>query len=595
MEIDTCRDKQKQDWGPHDFGKENLVDLFTQAIQDDAGSQYRIGIRYFFGQGVNKDYSAAFSWLKKAAAKNHPDATFYLGFFYSGVGGFLKEDRGKSTDALLKALVLESREAYSYCLSQIKANDPDICYLLAAFIQREFKDGNKRSWCGDVDSCGKTYLECLEVMVTHPRIPQHKVDGLEFLGRTYSKGLFVLRDDKKAFQYYVQAAELGSSEAEYYLGISDYTGSEVELDKAKAMSYLDCACRKGNVDALRFMFTIDPNNLLQTARYGNAAAQYIMGMRYDIGEGVAEDKTEAVKWFRKAAEQGHVEAQYSLGTCYHEGEGVAEDKVTAVWWYRKAAEQGHAEAQNNLGWCYTLGDGVAEDKVEAVWWYRKAAEQGHAEAQYRLGMCYDNGDGVAEDKVEAVEWYRKAAEQGYARAQYDLGWCYYDGEGVAEDKVEAVKWFRKAAKQGYARAQYRLGTCYDIGEGVTEDKTEAVKWYRKAAEQGHAGAQYNLGWCYTLGDGVAEDKVKAVEWYRKAAEQGYAEAQYKLGECYDNGYGVAEDKVEAVGWYRKAAEQGHAEAQYKLGECYDNGEGVARRFGRRLGGIVRRLSRGYTL
>ena len=70
---------------------------------------------------------------------------------------------------------------------------------------------------------------------------------------------------------------------------------------------------------------------------------------------------EAVKWFRKAAEQNYAEAQYILGVCYEQGEGVAKDQVEAVKWYRKAAEQNDAEAQYNLGICYERGDGVAED------------------------------------------------------------------------------------------------------------------------------------------------------------------------------------------------------------------------------------------
>ena len=52
--------------------------------------------------------------------------------------------------------------------------------------------------------------------------------------------------------------------------------------------------------------------------------------------------------------------------------------MEAVKWYRKAAEQDHAQAQVNLGVCYANGQGVAKDDVEAVKWYRKAAEQNDA-------------------------------------------------------------------------------------------------------------------------------------------------------------------------------------------------------------------------
>jgi len=39
-------------------------------------------------------------------------------------------------------------------------------------------------------------------------------------------------------------------------------------------------------------------------------------------EGVAKDEVEAVKWYRKAAEQNYAKAQYDLGFCYYNGEGV---------------------------------------------------------------------------------------------------------------------------------------------------------------------------------------------------------------------------------------------------------------------------------
>jgi len=52
------------------------------------------------------------------------------------------------------------------------------------------------------------------------------------------------------------------------------------------------------------------------------------------------------------------------------------DAAEAVKWYRKAAEQGHALAQTNLGFMYEKGDGVPKDAAEAVKWYRKATEQG---------------------------------------------------------------------------------------------------------------------------------------------------------------------------------------------------------------------------
>ena len=53
-------------------------------------------------------------------------------------------------------------------------------------------------------------------------------------------------------------------------------------------------------------------------------------------EQVAE---EAVRLYRLAAEQGDANAQYNLGRMYDLGQGVARDHEEAVRWYRLADGQ----------------------------------------------------------------------------------------------------------------------------------------------------------------------------------------------------------------------------------------------------------------
>jgi TPR repeat protein len=71
---------------------------------------------------------------------------------------------------------------------------------------------------------------------------------------------------------------------------------------------------------------------------------------YEKGEGVNQDKGQAVQWYRKAAEQGYANAQYNLGVIYDKGDGVSQDKGQAVQWYRIAAKQGNVEAKNRLAY-----------------------------------------------------------------------------------------------------------------------------------------------------------------------------------------------------------------------------------------------------
>lgn len=79
---------------------------------------------------------------------------------------------------------------------------------------------------------------------------------------------------------------------------------------------------------------------------------------YEIGQGVEQNYSEAVKWYQKAAEQGDAEAQNSLGTMCRSGLGTEQDFNEAMNWFRKSAEQGNPEAERNIGGMYLSGLGV---------------------------------------------------------------------------------------------------------------------------------------------------------------------------------------------------------------------------------------------
>ena len=59
---------------------------------------------------------------------------------------------------------------------------------------------------------------------------------------------------------------------------------------------------------------------------------------------------------------------------YRHGQGVSQDYQEALKWYRRSAEQGHAWAQNNLGVMFEVGQGVPQDFVRAHMWYSIGAK-----------------------------------------------------------------------------------------------------------------------------------------------------------------------------------------------------------------------------
>jgi hypothetical protein len=199
-------------------------------------------------------------------------------------------------------------------------------------------------------------------------------------------------------------AEEGDAEAQFQLANNYYIGEGVEEDYAQSFKWAS-----------------------RSAAQDNPKAKYRLGSLYIQGRGVPKDENKAKALFKESkigllnlADRNDPQARAYLGVMYQRGVGVEKDEKEAVKWYRKAAEQGDALAQYNLGWMYANGRGVEEDEKEAVKWYRKAAEQNDAEAQYNLGVMYATGRGVEKDRKEAVKWLRKAAEQGYEPAKAAL-------------------------------------------------------------------------------------------------------------------------------------------------------------------------------
>ena len=189
---------------------------------------------------------------------------------------------------------------------------------------------------------------------------------------------------------------------------------------------------------------------------------------------------EGIERLLKQADEGNVQAQCALGNIFYNGEGVRRNYCEALRWFRKAAEQGYDKAQNILGTLYAIGYEIRiPDYAGALKRYRISERQknGNVEVQFYYGSY-----NIKQDYAEALKWFRKAAGQGCDNAQNNLGILYANGYGVEQDYAEALKWYRKAAGQGVAAAWKSLGNMYCRGEGVEKDFVTAAEWYRKYVE-----------------------------------------------------------------------------------------------------------------
>lgn len=127
---------------------------------------------------------------------------------------------------------------------------------------------------------------------------------------------------------------------------------------------------------------------------------------------------------------------FKQGEAYSLGEGVVEDYTEAIRFYRLAAKKGHTGANSRLGNMYEWGIVFTPDYVEAARFYRIAAEQGDINAQFDLGNMFRNGKGVAKDEAQAQHFYRLAAAQGHVTARKSLSKTPCQSQGLAQDRLK---------------------------------------------------------------------------------------------------------------------------------------------------------------
>jgi len=283
---------------PEDVLQADIAKLRVLAAQGNADAEFGLGERYETGNGVPQDDKAAAEWNLKAARQGHAHAQYTIGFCYDQCLG-IAQDHKAAIEWLLKA----ARQGHAAAQTNT--------------------------------------------------------------GASYERGKGVEQDHDQAMAWYLTAAQQGDAGAQFNAARYFQQGlGGVAVDHKAA---LDCTSRR-LVKAWRMRSaTLDStltraweprrtSNRLSSgtkaARQGYAIAEFNLAVMYSRGEGVPQDRKQALAYYLKAAQ--HVEpptlarAQYNLGECFERGWGTAVDLKAARNWYAKAAAQGEEEGRAAL-------------------------------------------------------------------------------------------------------------------------------------------------------------------------------------------------------------------------------------------------------
>ena len=305
------------------------------AKQKNKFAQFSLANLYYYGSGVEKDLSQAFLWYQRSSSQGQPYAAYSIAQMYR-YGEYVTKDNDTAQRYYKQAL-----SGFLKIESDDMAND-DLFYKLGQM----FKIGLGTD--SDVTKAIEYFKRSAEM---------NNKNGLYEYGKALLLGEHIPQDKEKAVKLLEKAIKLENINAKRFLALELISGEHLDQDIDKGLAMLtECAdsrdayaCYK--LGKIYFKGDIVLQDLDKSEKYllsaeDNEFTQYAFGKLYLQKE--KYDILKAVDCFEKSADK-NVWSSYQLGRLYLFGaEGLEKDKTKAVEWLTKSANDGNEYAQNML-------------------------------------------------------------------------------------------------------------------------------------------------------------------------------------------------------------------------------------------------------
>ncbi len=188
--------------------------LKLKATAGDSSSQNELGHKYYYGEGVQIDFTQAAKWYKLAAENGHCTAQFSLGVLYENGEGVSRNPA----------------EAYKWYYEAAKQGDIDAKLAVGQCLY--YGNGTEK----DLTRAFKWYSEAAQ---------EGNPEGQLMVGKMYYDGVLGKTDYKLAHYWLNKAAEKNNAEAMYYCGLCYETGAGVDPDIEAAKKWYTLAGDNG--------------------------------------------------------------------------------------------------------------------------------------------------------------------------------------------------------------------------------------------------------------------------------------------------------------------------------------------------------------
>ena len=200
-------------------------------------AQYCVGICYYRGLGVRKDYGKAQEYFTLASAQGVADASYWLGlcYYYGNLYGCSSSAR-----------FINKPKALRYFKRAADVGHAGGAYYLGVHY---YEIGVNAQKC-EGKAADEYFKESYDWFVR--AADAGDVRACFYLGLFYYAGRYVNQDLTKAYQYFDFAAKHGDSSAQYFMGLYFENGyGNVVIDLSIAREWYERAAQGGNLDAAK--------------------------------------------------------------------------------------------------------------------------------------------------------------------------------------------------------------------------------------------------------------------------------------------------------------------------------------------------------
>jgi TPR repeat protein len=554
--------------------------LIRAAKTKNEKARMRVANLYKEGNTVDQNYFMASIWYTRSAKLNDRDAQYDLGLLYKKGHGVRKGPLEASKWFIKSADQGHVTAPYQLGILKYEENglddkNQDTKEAFAVSAHRGHTDAYYK--------LGFIIMHCNGEPVTFLHLFKHaarlgSTRAQYLLGVLYERGQYIEHNLIKAKMHYTMAAKSTHPKFQFKMALKYLKGQVVDQNYSMAFDLFKRAAKNGLVDA-RNLFSMPILATTKPARFyalivimletvsNQHDVELNIGYIYEFGITNAshclfeKNWSKAMAWYNEGIIKGDPQALFRLGVMYQEGKGIEKDLENTLDCYTRAHHQGVTEATYRLACIYLGGHGVPQDDVMAFHLYTMASHKGHEKSRMLLSKddTCKSADGPCKSDDEPrhcdiISMLKVVANTGNVALQYRLGVFYEES-----DISEAMEWYMLAARAGMLEACYKLGHLY----GQEQDYRQAIVLFEKAAKGNHDDALYQLGQMYLYGRGVERDYLKAYELYSMAAQEGNDLAYDMLDPV------ISDDKTNSILMYKLIAQNGNRDLQYKLGVYYD--------------------------